>query len=105
MKLKTPITIMVRTAFALALCLALATLVTAAEIKRTLQPDGRDIVSISGFIQPGDDQKFIEVAGNPRDVTITLHSIGGVNQPAARSLARSFTLIKSFSLLTSIIHR
>jgi hypothetical protein len=89
MKLKTPITIMVRTAFALALCLALATSVTAAEIKRTPQPDGRDIVSISGFIQPGDDQKFIEVAGNPR--AITLHSIGGVNQPAANigSLIRS----------------
>jgi hypothetical protein len=72
-----------RTAFALALCLALATSVRAAEIKGTPQPDGQDIVSISGVIKPGDDQKFTEVAGNLRDITITLNSIGGLNQPAA----------------------
>jgi hypothetical protein len=80
----------------LALTLALASCLapisaTAAEIIRSSQPDGPDIVSISGVIQPSDDQRFIEVAGNPRDVTITLNSIGGLNQPAANigSLIRS----------------
>jgi hypothetical protein len=91
MKLNAPITVMIRAPFALALCLALATSVRAAEIKRTPQPDGPDIVSISGAIQRGDDQKFIEVTENSRDVTITLNSIGGFNQPAANigSLIRS----------------
>jgi len=56
----------------------------AAEFKRMPQANGPDIISISGPINLGDNEKFNAITKNLNDATIVLDSEGGVVDAAFR---------------------
>jgi hypothetical protein len=63
--------------------LALATPASAGEFKRYPKPDGRPVhIVVSGFINIGDEQKFIDLTADLKDAIIVLDSPGGYIEPS-----------------------